>query len=73
MTRLNIIVPALVTAAITVFGVFAAMWLTGLVPGGPWAELIKAAIVILIIGSLLLVIAWSGYFTFAIRQSLNRN
>ena len=73
MSKLSIIVPALITAVITVLGIFAAIWLTGLVPAGPWAELIKAAIVIFIIGSLLLVIAWSAYFTFAIRQSLKRD
>lgn len=72
MSKLNIIVPALVTVVITVIALFVAVWLTGLVPAGPWADLIKAAIVIFIIGSLLLVIAWSAYFTYVIRQLLKK-
>lgn len=73
MPKLNIIIPALVTAIITALAVFAAIWLTLLVPAGQWSELIKTAIVIFIVGSLLLVIAWSAYFTFAIRQSLKKD
>lgn len=72
MSKLNIIVPALVTAVITVIAIFTAVWLTGLVPTGPWANFIKAAIVIFIIGSILLVIGWSAYFTYVIRQSLKK-
>ena len=74
MNKLNVIVPAIVTAVITVLGVFAAIWLTGLVPpeAKGWAELIKAGTVIFIVGSLLLVIAWSAYFTYAVSQSLKR-
>ena len=72
MSKLNIIVPALVTAVMTAIAIFVAVWLTGLVPTGPWADLIKAAIVIFVIGSLLLVIAWSAYFTYVIRQSLKK-
>ncbi len=72
MSKLNIIVPVLVTAVITAIAIFVAVWLTGLVPTGPWADLIKAAIVIFIIGSLILVIGWSAYFTYVIRQSLKK-
>lgn len=74
MNKLNVVVPAIVTAVITVLGILAAIWLTGLVPpeAGGWAELIKAGIVIFIVGSLLLVIAWSAYLTYAVSQSLKR-
>ncbi len=73
MSKLTIIVPAFITVVITVIAIFVALWLTGLVPTGPWADLIKAAIVVLVIGSLLLVIAWSAYFTYVIRQSLKKD
>lgn len=72
MKGLRIIVPALITAMLTAIGVLAAVWLTGLVPAGEWAEIVKAAIVVFVIGSLLLVIAWSAYFSYIIKQSLNR-
>ncbi len=70
MKSLRVIVPAIVTVVVTVLGILSAIWLPPLVPAGQWSELIKAGIVIFIIGSLLLVIAWSAYFTYIIRQSL---
>jgi hypothetical protein len=65
-----VIIPAAVTALLTVLAVFSAIWLTGLVPDGNWADLIKAGIVIFIIGSTIVVIAWSAYFTYIVRQSI---
>ena len=70
MKSLRIIVPLVVTAILTVLAVFSTIWLTGLVPLGPWSELIKAAIVIFIIGSALVMIAWSAYFTYIIREAI---
>lgn len=72
MKSLRIIVPVIVTALLTALAIFSALWLTGLVPAGPWAELIKAAIVIFIIGSALVTIAWSAYFTYIIRDIVER-
>ncbi len=72
MKSLRVIVPIIVTVVVTVLGVLSAIWLSSLVPDGEWSELIKAGIVIFIIGSLLLVIAWSAYFTYIIRQSLKQ-
>ncbi len=72
MKSLRIIIPVIVTALLTVLAIFAAVWLTGLVPAGPWSELIKAAIVIFIIGSALVIIAWSAYFTYIIRETIER-
>jgi len=69
---LRIIVPLIVTALLTVLAVLAALWLTGLVPPGPWADLLKAAIVIFIIGSAIISIAWSAYFTYIIRTSIEK-
>lgn len=72
MKSLRIVIPALITAVLTTLAIFSAIWLTSLVPDGDWSKLIKAGIVIFIIGSLLLVVAWSAYFTYAIRQSLKK-
>lgn len=72
MKSLRIIIPVLITAFLTTFAIFCAIWLTGLVPPGPWSELIKAAIVIFIIGSILIIIAWSAYFTYIIRETIER-
>ena len=72
MKSLRIVVPVLVTALVTAIAIFSAIWLTALVPDGEWSELIKAGIVVFIVGSLLLVIAWSAYFTYIIRQSLKQ-
>ena len=73
MKHLRYIVPAIVTIVITAIAVLAAVWLTGLVPKGEWSELIKAAIIIFIIGSTLFVLAWSAYFTYIIRASLKKD
>ena len=72
MKSLRVIVPIIVTVLLTVLAIFSAIWLTGLVPAGAWSELIKAAIVIFIIGSALVLIAWSAYFTFIIKETVER-
>jgi len=72
MKSMRIIVPLLITAILTVFAILCAIWLTGLVPAGPWSELIKAGIVIFIIGTTLIIIAWSAYFTYVIRETFER-
>ena len=73
MKSLRIIVPALVTALVTAFAIFSVIWLTALVPDGEWSELIKAGIVVFIVGALLLVITWSAYFTYIVRQTLKQD
>jgi glucan phosphoethanolaminetransferase (alkaline phosphatase superfamily) len=72
MKSLRVLVPLAVTAILTVLAVFSAVWLTGLVPAGPWAELFKAAIVIFIIGSAIISIAWSAYFTYIVRTTVEK-
>ena len=72
MKFLRIIMPVIITAFLTALAICSALWLTGLVPAGPWSELIKAAIVIFIIGSTLVIIAWSAYFTYIIRETIER-
>lgn len=72
MRSLRIIVPLLITAILTALAILSAIWLAGLVPAGPWAELIKAGIVIFIIGTTLLVIAWSAYFSYIIRGTVEK-
>ncbi len=72
MKSLRFVVPLLITVILTVLAILSAIWLTGLVPAGPWAELIKAGIVIFIIGTTLIIIAWSAYFTYVIRQTFEK-
>ncbi len=72
MKFLRIIIPVIIVAFLTALAICSALWLTGLVPAGPWSELIKAAIVIFIIGSTLVIIAWSAYFTYIIRETIER-
>ena len=73
MKHLPIIVPAITTVILTAVCVFLALWLTSLVPPGEWAGLIKAILVMLIIGCALIAIAWSAYFTWVIRKSIEEN
>ena len=72
MKHLNVIVPAIVTAIFTALAVFSAIWLTRLVPPGEWAQLIKASIVLFIIATALVVIAWSAYFVYILGESLKQ-
>ncbi len=72
MKSLKVLVPLAVTVILTVLAVFSAIWLTGLVPAGPWAALLKAAIVIFIIGSAIVSIAWSAYFTYIVRTTVEK-
>jgi hypothetical protein len=72
MKYMRVVIPLIVTALLTVLAIFSAIWLTGLVPAGPWADLLKAAIVIFIIGSAVISIAWSAYFTYIIRTTVER-
>ena len=72
MRFLRIFIPVLVTAGLTVLCIFVARWLTGMVPDGEWAELIKAAIIIFVVASALVTVAWSAYFTYIIRNTIKR-
>ena len=72
MRFLRILIPALVTAGLTVLCIFVARWLTGMVPDGEWADLIKAAIIIFVVASALVTVAWSAYFTYIIRNTLKK-
>jgi len=72
MKSLRILVPLAVTVLLTLLAVFSAVWLTGLVPPGDWSDLIKAGIVIFIIGSAIVSLAWSAYFTYIIRTTVER-
>ncbi len=72
MKVLRIAIPIVVTAIVTVVAVFAAIWLTGLVPAGTWSEFLKALIIVAVVGATLLVIAWSAYFSYVVRISIER-
>lgn len=72
MKSLSIVVPIVVIAIVTLLAALSAVWLTGLVPAGPWSELIKAAIVLFIIGSILVIIVWSAYFSYIVRETVER-
>jgi len=70
MKSLRIIGPVVVTVLVTAVAILSALWLTGLVPPGAWAGLIKAAIIIFVIGSALILVAWSAYFAYIIRDTV---
>jgi len=70
MKHLRIIIPAAVTAGLTVLCIIVATWLTGLVPSGEWSGLIKAVIIVFVVASALVTVAWSAYFTYVIRVSM---
>ena len=72
MRFLRIFIPFLVTAGLTVLCIMVARWLTGKVPAGDWSELIKAAIIIFVVASALVTVAWSAYFTYIIRNTMRR-
>ncbi len=72
MKPLRIIVPAAVTVLLTALAVLSAYWLTGLVPPGEWSRLTKAAILVFIVGSTLIVVAWSAYFSYIIRGTVEK-
>jgi len=72
MKSLRIIVPVVIAVIITALAILSALWLTSMVPAGEWSQLIKAGIVIFIIGSIFFVIGWSAYFSYIIRQSIER-
>ncbi len=72
MRLLNILIPATVTVFLTALAVLSAFWLTGLVPPGEWSQLIKAAILVFIVGSTLVVVAWSAYFSYIVRGAIEK-
>ena len=72
MKAIRIIVPVLATVLVTAVAILSAIWLVGLVPSGPWAELIKAAIIIFVVGSALILIAWSAYFSHVIKETVEK-
>jgi hypothetical protein len=72
MKSLRILVPILVTVVLTAMAIVVTLWLTNLVPNNEWSGLIKAGIIIFVFTGTLLVIAWSAYFTFVVRKSLEK-
>lgn len=70
MKNLPVIVPVITTVVFTAVSVFLALWLTSLVPANEWGGLIKAIIIMFTIGCALIAIAWSAYFTWVIRKSI---
>jgi glucan phosphoethanolaminetransferase (alkaline phosphatase superfamily) len=72
MRFLRIFIPVLVTAGLTVLCILVAKWLTGMVPAGEWSELLKATIIVFVVASALVTVAWSAYFTYIIRNTMKR-
>jgi len=70
MKYLRIIIPVLVTAGLTALCILVATWLTNMVPSGEWSDLLKAVIVVFVVASALVTVAWSAYFTYIIRSSM---
>jgi hypothetical protein len=73
MKHLPIMVPIITTVVLTAVCIFLALWLTSLVPDNEWGGLIKAIIIMFTIGCALIAIAWSAYFTWVIRKSVEEN
>jgi hypothetical protein len=71
MKYLRIIIPVLVTAGLTALCILVATWLTNMVPSGEWSDLLKAVIVF-VVASALVTVAWSAYFTYIIRSSMKK-
>jgi len=70
MKHLPVVVPVITTVVFTVVCIFLALWLTSLVPNNEWGALIKGLIIMFTIGCALVAIAWSVYFTWVIRKSV---
>jgi hypothetical protein len=72
MKALRIGIPVITTVVTTVIVVLIAVWLTGLVPDGEWAGFLKAAIIVILVGATLFVIAWSAYFSYVVREGIEK-
>jgi len=70
MKLLRIGIPIATTVVTTAIVVLVAVWLTGLVPDGEWAEFLKALIIVTIVGATLFVIIWSAYFSHVVREGI---
>ena len=68
MKAIRVSVPILGTGCLTVGCVYLANLLTGLVPDGEWAPLIKGLLVVGIIIGALITVAWSAYFSLIFRR-----
>lgn len=68
MKYVRVAIPFLATGVLTVGSVYLAIWLTGLVPDGEWASLIKGLLVVGVIIGALITIAWSAYFSLILRR-----
>ena len=73
MKALRIMIPIISTAITTAIVVLVSIWLTGLVPAGEWSEFLKALIIVVIVGATLFIIAWSAYFTYVIREAIEKS
>ncbi len=72
MKVLRIAIPVIATVITTVIAVLSAIWLTGLVPAGAWSEFLKALIIVAVVGATLFVIGWSAYFSYVIKESIEK-
>jgi hypothetical protein len=72
MKALRIIIPVVTTVVTTAFVVLVSVWLTSLVPDSEWSDFLKAAIIVILVGATLFVIAWSAYFSYVIREAIEK-
>ncbi|MFH0769043.1 MAG: hypothetical protein V1932_05705 [Chloroflexota bacterium] len=73
MKALRIVIPVSVTCLTTVVIVLVTIWLTRLVPAGEWSGFLRALIIVAIVGATALIIAWSAYFSYVIREAIERS
>jgi len=72
MKALRIAIPVITTAVTTAVVVLVSIWLTSLVPAGEWSDFLKALIIVVLVGATLFVIVWSAYFSYVIREAVER-
>ena len=73
MKAIRVMIPMITTAITTAIVVLVSVWLTGLVPTGEWSKFLEALIIIVVVGATLFIIAWSAYFTYVIREAIEKS
>jgi len=68
MKYIKVAVPIFGVGVLTVCSIYLAIWLTGLVPDGEWASLIKGLLVVGVIIGALTTVVWSAYLSLVMRK-----
>jgi hypothetical protein len=68
MKYIQVAVPIIGVGVLTVCSVYLTIWLTGLVPDGEWASLIKGLLAVGVIMGALTTVIWSAYLSLVMRR-----